>query len=86
MSQRKKVQKWSFLWCRDRFDCGDSKLLVRDYQATSLKVACDKMLRFLQSREERSGLEPWIDEDAVEINGKLRKEHFIGDHLLRDYC
>ena len=87
MTKRGKVQiKWSFLWCHDCYDCDGSRLLVRDYRSTNLKTACDKMLRFLQSREERSDLMPWVDEDVVEINGKVRKEHFIGDHPLRDYC
>ena len=83
---RKKGQTWTFLWVRDRFGWSEERFLVRNYRATNLKTACDKMLRFLQSREEQSDLQPEVDEDVVEINGKLRKEHFIGDHPLRDYC
>ena len=82
--RKKKEQIWSFLWLPDRHDCDD--LRVRSYRAANLKTACDKMLRFLENREEQTALRVEVDEDVVEINGRLRKEHFIGDHPLRDYC
>lgn len=82
----KKLKTFSFLYLRDRCDYADDKLRVRHYLAPSLSVACDKMEKFLRGIEERSENTPWVDEDAVEFSGKLRKEHFIGDHSLREFC
>ena len=80
----KKKRRFEFLYGPDRYD--GSALRERVYRAATLTEAADKMLRFLKGVEERTERVPWVDEDVIEIIGKKRVEHFLGDHLLRDYC